>query len=184
MGTDKAMLCFGGKPLITHALEQFSGFPEILVSAADAELYAFTGFTVVPDESPGMGPIGGFISVLKSAVSCSVCFRPVDAPFVPKGLHTLLSSACSGKDAAVSVFNGSPEPLLACLSKTALPALEKLASEEEYKAAAVFPLLDAVYVDLTAPEILSAFGDPADYLVNANDPETFLKLRSADTDAP
>ena len=177
MGTDKAMLDFRGKPLILHALEQFSGFTEILISAADTDLYAFTGFTIVPDESPGMGPLGGFISVLKAASFESVCFRPVDAPFVPHELHTILASACAGKDAVVPVYNGYPEPLLACLSKSSLPILDKFAAEGEYKAAAVFPLLDTYYVDLDAPEIFTAFGDPAEYLVNANDPDTFSKLR-------
>jgi len=176
MGTDKALLTLGGKTLIALAVESFAGFPETFISAAAAEDYAFTGVRVVQDEQPGIGPLGGFVSALKAAESAYVCFRPVDAPFVPAGLHSLIAEACSGKDAAVPVIGDFTEPLLACLSKTAIPVLEKLAAEGDYKAADAFPLLDTVYIRLDTPETLGEFGDPLEYLVNANDPEAFEKL--------
>jgi len=176
MGTDKALLEFEGKPLIACALERLSGFSEIFVSAAAAESYAFTGARIVPDEHPGMGPLGGFISALRAADSDYVCFRPVDAPLIPAELHYLIAGACLGKDAAVPTVNGFAEPLLACLSKTALTVLEELASGKNYKAGDAFPLLETAYVTLENPDIFSAFGEPSAYLVNANDPDTFAKL--------
>jgi len=176
MGADKALLELDGKPLIAIALERFSGFPEILVSAASAESYASFGARVVADEDPGLGPLGGLISALKAARSEYVCFRPVDAPFVPAELHAMLAKACLGRDAAVPVCKGSIEPLLACLAKSALPALEGLAAAKNYKAADVFPLLDTSYIDLDDPETVLELGEPSAYLVNANDPLTFAKI--------
>ena len=176
MGTDKALLEFGGTPLIEVALERFSGFDEVFISAPDTGAYAFTGARAIPDESPGMGPLGGIISVLKAAGQELVCFRPVDAPLVPAGLHIFLAEACACRDAAVPAFSGAPEPLLSCFSKKALPALEGLAARGALKVADAFPLLDAAWVDLGSPELVKRFGDPARYLVNANDPETFSKL--------
>ena len=178
MGTDKALLELNGKTLVSLALDRFAGFPEILVSAADAESYAFTGARIVPDESPGMGPLGGLISVLKAARSPLVCFRPVDAPLVPAALHTLLAAACAenAQDAAIPLFLGKPEPLLACFSKTSLPAFESLALAGDFKVAKAFPMLNAVYIPLDSPELLSRLGEPSAYIVNANDPDTFSKL--------
>jgi len=178
MGADKALLELDGKTLIAIALEKFSGLKEIFISAAGADDYAFTGFRTIPDDRPGIGPLGGFISALKAAESELVCFRPVDAPFVPSGLHPLLARACYGRDAAVPVSGNLQEPLLACLSKSALPVLENLAAANNFKAADAYPLLDTVYVNLDDPEMISAFGDPSVYLVNANDAVTFEKLRS------
>jgi len=176
MGEDKALLIYNGKTLIAHALEQFSGFSEVFISAAEPDNYVFTGARVIPDVLKGIGPLGGFISSLKAAGSDYVCFRPVDAPLFPAEIHSLLAGACLGKDAAVPVFGKSIEPLLACLSRSALPALEKLASEGNYKTSGVFPLLDTVYLDLDAHEMKCWFGDPSEYLLNANDPLTFEKI--------
>ena len=177
MGMDKALLELGGKPLITLAVERFSGFQEVLISAAETERYAFTGIRIIPDERPDMGPLGGLISVLKAVDSDLVCFRPVDSPLVPAGLHLFLAEACAGHDAAVPVFQGKPEPLLACFRVSALPVLESLATKGNYKAADAFPDLDTVYLPLDEPGLVSRFGDPRDYLLNANDPETFSALK-------
>ena len=176
MGVDKALLKLNGKYLISIALERFYGLPELLISAADMELYAFTGARTIPDERPGMGPLGGFISVLKAAESDFVCFRPVDTPFVPAALHTMLAAACQEKNAAVPICGGAIEPLLACFAKTALSVLENLAGAGNFKAADAFPLLNTAYIPIDAPEIQENLGDPTVYLINANDPESFAKL--------
>jgi len=176
MGTDKALLELDGKPLIAIALERLSAFPEVFISAAAKDSYASFGARVVADEEPGLGPLGGFLSALKAARSEYVCFRPVDAPFVPAELHPMLAKACLGKDAAVPVCKGSLEPLIACLAKSALPAIEGLVAAKNYKAADVFPLLDTSYIELDDPETILEFGDPKEYLVNANDPLTFAKI--------
>ena len=177
MGTDKALLELDGKPLIIHALEQFWGFGEIFVSAADSESYAFTDVRIIVDERPGMGPLGGIISVLKATESVHVCFRPVDAPFVPAGLHRVLSAYCLLKDASVPTYQGRVEPLLACFSKTALMVLEALATAGEFKIAEVFSRLNTTYVPLDAPDITGLFGNPAGYLINVNDMDTFELLK-------
>ena len=176
MGTDKALLKVDGKTLIETALERFSGLPEIFISAASADSYVFTGFRIVPDELPGMGPLGGFIAALKASKSDFVCFRPVDVPLVPAELHLLLAKSCFGKDAAVPIWGGSTEPLLACLSKTALPVLENLLASGKLKVSETFPMLDMIYLDLNSSEIKSKFGEPSRYLVNVNDPKSFSEL--------
>ena len=178
MGTDKALLELDGRKLISLAIEQFEGFHEVFISSSDTERYAFLGLPIVPDELPGMGPIGGLISALKASGSPYVCFRPVDTPLVPKGIHSMLAGACLGKDAAAPVFQGSPEPLLSCFSKTALPVLESLAACGDFKISNVFPLLNTILVPLDAPECLDLLGDPSAYLANANDPEAFSSLKS------
>jgi len=176
MGTDKALLELGGKTLIVIAAESFTGFPEILISAADNDGYSLTGASVIADEIPGIGPLGGIISALRVAKFDYVCFRPVDAPLFPSGLSQKITTACIGKDISVPVSGGKTEPLFSCFSKTALPALERLVRDGNYKVNEAFPLLDAAFIELGSEKMVSLFGDPADYLINANDKEAFKKL--------
>jgi len=176
MGTDKAMLELDGKTLIEHALEKLSAFPEILISAANSSDYTFTGVRVVPDDQPGIGPLGGFISVLRASRSEYVCFRPVDAPLIPAELHALLVESCAGRDVAAPTHKGAIEPLIACISKSALPILERMAENSKYKASDAFALLDTAYIYLDSREIQNNLGNPYKYLINANDPAAFAKL--------
>jgi len=176
MGTDKALLELNGKTLIAHAIEKLSGFEEIIISAADPNDYAFTGIRVVPDDQPGLGPLGGFISVLKAIDSEYVCFRPVDAPLIPAKLHTLLLESCVGKDAAVPTHKKSVEPLIACVAKSALPVLERQIASGKHKASDAFSLLDTSFIYLDSKEMLRDLGNPKEYLINANDPAAFAKL--------
>jgi len=177
MGTDKALLDFEGKTFIEHAIEKLSCFPEVYISARDVETYAFTGVPVIPDVYQNMGPLSGFISALSDLDANYVCFRSVDSPLVPAGLHPLIAGLCEGKDAAVPIYKGHVEPLLVCMSKTMLPTLMRQAENGNFKIADAFSLRDAVYVNLGDPEMIREFGDPRDYLVNANEPETLKKLR-------
>jgi len=176
MGTDKALLELGGKTLIEIALESFSDFPEIFISSKDAGSYSLEKFPVIPDEQPGIGPLGGLISALNATDYDLVCFRPVDAPFVPAGLHRLLANLCSDREVAVPIFKGSIEPLLACVSKAALITLNRQAQKGTYKVADAFSLCDTLYVPLDKPDMRHRFGNPSEYLINVNDPLTFAKL--------
>ena len=179
MGTDKALLEIGNKSLLDIAIEKYSGFPEIIISSARPESYAFTGLTIVTDELSDLGPIGGIISVLKASKYDFVCFRPVDAPLFPAKLHPLIAATCTNKDVAVPMSQNKPEPLFACFSKSALPALEGLVSAQNYKVSRCFELLDTAYIDLDSPDLIHNFGEPKIYLANANDKEAFSKLQSA-----
>jgi len=176
MGTDKALLEFDGKTLLDHAIEKLSAFPEVVISAADSDDYAFAGVRVIPDDQPGIGPLGGFISVLRAVESDYVCFRPVDAPLIPAELHTMLADLCAGKDVAVPTHKGAIEPLIACVAKSALPTIERLASLGKYKASDTFSLLDTAFIYLDSKDMLRTLGKPSEYLINANDPAAFAKL--------
>jgi len=183
MGTNKALLELDGKTLLSIAVEKMSWFQELLISAANPEDYSFTGIRIVPDERPGIGPLGGIISALKATDTDLICFRPVDAPLFPSELHRIITEACFGKDAAVPVFGGLPEPLFSCYSKTALPALEKLAEENTYKVAEAFPLLDVHYLDLESPQFTARFGDPGEYLINLNTLKAFSQIKQKNHNA-
>jgi molybdopterin-guanine dinucleotide biosynthesis protein A len=85
-----------------------------------------------------------------------------------------------GYDAAVPVFEGRKEPLLSCLRKTMIPILENLEQQGIRKVAAAFahPSIRVAEINLGAAELRKQFGDPRDYLANANDPEAFREIQA------
>ena len=174
MGTDKAMLTYDGSALIEHALSCMTAFDEILISAADPEIYAFTGVRTISDRTFGRGPVEGIAATLEAARYDHVCFRPVDTPLVPQELHMEISHAIGDFDACVPTFGGRAEPLLGCYSRSMGPIFDELANNGIRKVSAA--LSRCRYLEIPLEDLFSRFGDPGVYLTNANDPETFSRI--------
>ena len=67
MGRDKALVEVDGRPMavrVADALRQAGADPVVAVGG-DAEALGRLGFTVVPDEEPGAGPLNGVASALR-----------------------------------------------------------------------------------------------------------------------
>jgi molybdopterin-guanine dinucleotide biosynthesis protein A len=68
MGTDKALLEVGGRPMVERvsaALEAAGCAPVVLVGGDGERLAAATGRTVLADAWPGEGPLGGVIVAMR-----------------------------------------------------------------------------------------------------------------------
>ena len=72
MGSDKALVEFGGRPLIAHAVGilKAAGLPVSIAGArpenrASLESYA----PVISDAEPGLGPLGGICAALQSTAA-------------------------------------------------------------------------------------------------------------------
>ncbi|MDR3305463.1 MAG: molybdenum cofactor guanylyltransferase [Clostridiales Family XIII bacterium] len=180
MGTNKAFLRLNGKTFIEIMLEKVTAYEEIFISSNEPDLYAFIGIPVVPDRANGLGPMEGIRASLEAADFDYVSFLPCDAPLIPRGLAETILERAKGHDAALPVFGGRKEPLLACYRKTLIPLLEEMEAAGIRKAGAVFQRCDTAVVDLAA--LTRTFGDPKDYLINANDPETFQSLANIPPD--
>ena len=178
MGTDKAMLTYEGNALIEHSLSCLAAFDELLISAVDPELYAFTGVRIITDRTADRGPTEGISATLGAARYDHVCFRPVDTPLVPQELHIEIFNAIGDFDVCVPTFGGRAEPLLGCYSKSMIPVFDDLANNGIRKVSAALSRCRSLEIPLE--DLFSRFGDPDVYLTNANDPETFLRItRSA-----
>src|SRR5271170_1000900 len=67
MGRDKALLDFGGTPLVLHIAslaQPFTGAP-IIVGPPDR--YAHLNLRVIPDDALGIGPLGGIATALRDS---------------------------------------------------------------------------------------------------------------------
>ena len=76
MGTDKALMLLGGRPLIAHALDILRGAGlSASLAGARAGLERFA--QVVADEEPDRGPLGGICSALAMTPAAhGRCFCP------------------------------------------------------------------------------------------------------------
>ena len=87
MGRDKALLSFGGKPLIkrTASLIQ-SIFSQVLLVSDHRHKYEFLGLPVVPDSLPNSGPLGGIHTALLRGDGQPVFVIACDLPFINREL--------------------------------------------------------------------------------------------------
>ena len=177
MGTDKAMLPYGDNLLVEHALSCVSSFSEVLISAANPDLYAFTGVRIITDRTIGRGPVEGIAATLEAAEYDHVCFRPVDTPLIPVELHLEMFNAIGDYDACVPTFGGRAEPLLGCYSKSMIVIFDNLANNGIRKVSSA--LTHCRTLEIPLEDLISRFGDPGIYLTNANDPETYSQIKKS-----
>jgi len=148
MKADKARLDVGGKTLLEHVLAQIEPyFDEVLISVSPGQSIALArgprtsssrhpsspargpvhGLKAVPDETPGLGPIGGLLAGLRAARNEACLVVACDIPEVPSPLLRSLARAARDADIAVPVDPaGHFEPLFAVYRRTIIPAVESL----------------------------------------------------------
>ena len=142
MGSKKENLLIGGKPMIHFpylVLRELC--EEILVSSGNApELPG--QFTLVPDEIPDIGPMGGLYSSLKKSRAEIHMVLPSDMPgVVPELMEYLLAQAENVEILVPGLRKDQPEPLCGIYRRSVLLSIEEMISCEDY---ALHRLLDKV----------------------------------------
>ena len=125
MGRDKALLEFGGIPLIIRAaqlLEPLVGRPTII---APAGRYQEFGLRTVPDDDSGFGPLGGIATALRISASPWNLVVGCDLPYLTaEWLGFLIGrAAASTADATLPENARGLEPLCAMYHKRAEAAI-------------------------------------------------------------
>src|SRR5437588_3240086 len=83
MGQPKAWLEFGGEPLLARIVRRLRpGFEEFVVVSAPGQEVPAVGATVVHDEQPGEGPVGGLVVGLRAVTRPLALALSCDVPFV------------------------------------------------------------------------------------------------------
>lgn len=134
LGRDKASLDLGGRTLLARSVELARRFcPEVYVSGRDPATAAVCGLDDcglrwIPDETPGLGPIGGIATGLKR-LKTALLVLPCDTPLLNAGLLERLVAARNQRpDSAVATAFAQPntghlESLVAVYEPEALPFL-------------------------------------------------------------
>jgi molybdopterin-guanine dinucleotide biosynthesis protein A len=179
MGRDKALLPWGEKTLLDHALgrlrEATSRGAAIL--SGPERRYEDRGAPVFPDGVAGAGALGGVLTGLERlpADAQGGLFLAVDLPLVPVALlRRLLERAEPGIDAVVVFSPSGPEPLCAVYGRTCLEPVRRRVEAGELKMTSFWT---EVCVHALYPEALADLGDPAGLFRNINTPEDYETMR-------
>lgn len=162
-GSDKALACVEGKPLLLQAAEalQEAGC-SVTVVAERAGKYAALGLETIADEIPGLGPLGGICTALQHAaparhvivVSCDL------QGITPVWIQCLLHAP---DDANLVLFESDPmQPLL---GRYATSLLESARHARDHGRRAVH-----AFVSASSPTFITPPADIAG-LRNINRPE-------------
>jgi molybdopterin-guanine dinucleotide biosynthesis protein A len=172
MGRDKALLSFRGGFLAGHVAATAAAAAGSVTLIGDPEKYGHLGYPVLPDRSPGAGPVGGIESALSyTSVDWNLvvaCDMPaLSAEFLQGLLDTAEAAGC---DALVPAGpSGRPEPLCAVYHRHCRPALTRALESR------VFRVTEA----LTGLRVLSWNVNDAAFFQNLNTPEDWARYDDA-----
>jgi molybdopterin-guanine dinucleotide biosynthesis protein A len=126
MGRPKALLPFNGEPLIVYIVRALQHlFPDIVVVAAPEQELPQLPVTLVRDEVPFQGPVGGIYYGLKAA-GREFCFvTSCDVAFPNFSLIANLLSQISAYDVVVPYWQNRFQPLHAVYRRSVLPLLKE-----------------------------------------------------------
>ncbi|MDF1541828.1 MAG: formate dehydrogenase accessory sulfurtransferase FdhD [Anaerosomatales bacterium] len=179
MGVDKTLLEVDGVPLVARVVESVTRVcahtfvvtnrPESLdgIDLADE-------VTVLTDEVPYQGPLGGLVTALKEAPDEWVLAVAADMPYLSEAVVQALWDARDGADAVMPVTPEGPEPLLALYSRACLPAARRVLATGRRRLVAIFSEINAVEVPI---ESLRSVDPELRSFLNVNTPEELAEAR-------
>jgi molybdopterin-guanine dinucleotide biosynthesis protein A len=175
-GSPKALLPFGGRPLIEHIAETLrSVLPGCLVVTNTPELYRFLGLPMVGDVFPEGGSLGGIYSGLRAAPGEAALCVACDMPFLSAPLVAYLAGRAAEADVVIPEAAGELQTLHAVYGKACLPAMERRLVAGQLK---IIGFFDDVRVLRVPTDAVARFAVPTLAFMNLNTPEDLARARA------
>lgn len=148
MGTDKGFLDFGGKPMVSYAVEALARHcADVTILGSDPK-YVDLNYAILPDLQPEMGPLGGIHTALLHMACQTAAFTTCDSPFVSEALMGYLISRLGSAQAAVPIFHERAFPLIAVYTKSCLPTITDCINNEKLSVRQMAEAIDTHWVDI------------------------------------
>lgn len=155
MGTDKTLLTLAGEPLVTRACSTaleyceramiVTNYPETL-----RDLALPSRVTIVTDETPFLGPLGGLATAFSHTSDEWVLALAADMPWVSREVIQALWEARADADVVIPVTDRGIEPLLALYRVAAAgPVAHDVLASARRRIAAMFPYLRVAELPLS-----------------------------------
>ncbi len=171
MGRPKALLLFDDEPLVVHIVARLRGlFSEIVVVAAAEQDLPSMPVSVVRDEVPEQGPVGGLYYGLRASISDINFVTACDSAFLNRRLISHLVSLVPGYDVVVPRWQGRLQPLHAVYRRSVLPLLDQRLANGELRMVDLFDNVRARVVD---EHEISRFDPQGLSFFNMNTPEDY-----------
>lgn len=176
MGRPKALLPFGGQPLILHVVRRLrSLFPDTVVVAAPEQELPELPAALVRDEVAYQGPVGGMCRGLRACKGDGVFVASCDAPFLDLSLVSHLASRLSGHDVVAPYWEGRLQPLHAVYRRGVLPLLEQQLRCGELRPVSLY---DKVRTLKVHEDEVRAFDPEGLSFFNVNTPDDYARALS------
>lgn len=190
MGRDKALLSWGGHPLIARMVELARAVdPEPRICGSRQDLAQFA--EVVADQQLQCGPLAGIAAGLEASDAELNLFLPVDMPGIPPDFLCWLRARAeaSGAVATIPRFEDRPQPLCAIYSRRLREGVRAFLDAGQFKVMAAIRAAAASLgenVDIFAVESVAAAlpagmwpmnPPPREWFRNANTPGEYAWLR-------
>jgi len=177
MGTDKAVLRFGGVTLLERAARTAlsAGLPVLVAGRARPNAWQTPEVEFALDDAPGRGPLGGLETALRRAggpVLAVACDMPLLTPDALRWLRDQ-ATAGAGEHGLAVVHDGQWEPLFSVYAPQCLPLIGSRLAAGRLSLHGLIEAGDFVRAD--AP------GWVASQLVNVNTPEDLARLGRAES---
>jgi molybdenum cofactor guanylyltransferase len=180
-GRDKALVEVGGRPMLERMVELLRRVAKEVKIVAAPNKYAKFGVTMVEDQWPGEGPLGGIVTALEDAARNTAppewnLILSCDMPFLtPEWLAFLGERAARSKEEVVFPHSASgPEPLCACWQTAAAAKLRTGFESGVRKVTEGIALLRAEVLDEAD---LKRFDDEGRLFWNMNTAEDYEEAR-------
>lgn len=174
-GNSKAFIKLNSKTVIETVISNLSKVvSEIIISANIPEDYRQFGFSVVKDEIPQQGPLGGILAGLKASSSDTNIVVACDMPFLNIPLLNFLTTQTKDNDVVIPVVDGKMEPLHAVYSKRCIGPIEEQFKENDFK---VISFFKNVKVDYVEEDIIKTFDPEKLSFFNLNTAEDVERAR-------
>lgn len=197
MGRDKALLEWGGIPMVERAIQSLRRVCATVRIVGDRkDLARFA--SVVADTFPGSGPLGGIHAALAASEHDWNLFLPVDLPLLPAGFPAWMLERVALTEAIATMPSvaGLPQPLCAVYHRAIEPRLRdeltagRFRTIEGVQSAAGSGALPQPPIDTFHVESLAAAGNfrgiagpsPVQlWFENMNNPRDFLAIGTAES---
>lgn len=125
MGADKALLEWNGEPLLLLAARLLDPLVASVTVIGEPARYAALGLTVVPDDVPNLGPLGGIATALRISRLPWNLVVGCDLPYLTAAwLEFLISRALASRgDVLLPEGPRGPEPLCAVYHARCAPVI-------------------------------------------------------------
>ena len=176
MGRDKASLELDGETLLARAVRRLRPVVrEVIVIGPPERSLLVPDIRIVPDDRPGLGPLGGIYTALGAASTACVFVMACDMPFVQASLVRYLLSLAGAYDIVVPRSERGTEQLHAVYTRACLPAV---ATCLDAGALAIASLYNRARTYVMEPDEWAPYDPLHLSLINVNTPEDWEAART------